>query len=94
MKERKSKSSTGYFIGGAALGAVIALLFAPKRGTETRKDIEEIWSRNSEKGRSVVNRILNRIPGRVKAAGAFGAIKEGGREALRAGKQKMEERSS
>lgn len=94
MKEDRSTSTVGYFIGGAALGAVLALLFAPKSGSDTRRDIGEAWERNSEKGRSVVSRLLERIPGRVKAAAAFGAAREGGREAYREGKEKIRERFS
>ena len=29
----------GFFVGGAAIGAAVALLYAPKAGAQTRKDI-------------------------------------------------------
>ena len=34
------KSGLGKFVLGAGLGAAISLLFAPKKGTELRKDIK------------------------------------------------------
>ena len=37
----KKKSNTGKFVLGAAVGAVLGLLFAPKSGRETRRIIKE-----------------------------------------------------
>lgn len=36
----------GFFLSGAAVGAVVALLFAPKTGAQTRKDIRR-FSKNA-----------------------------------------------
>ena len=36
-----AKTMTLLFVGGAALGAVAGLLFAPKSGEETRKEIKK-----------------------------------------------------
>ena len=36
-----SKKGTGKFVLGAALGAGLGLLFAPKKGKELRKDLKE-----------------------------------------------------
>ena len=38
--ERRS-SSLGAFIGGAVLGAAVALLYAPKTGEETQADLRD-----------------------------------------------------
>ncbi len=35
------KSNVGKFIAGAAIGAGLGILFAPKKGSETRKDLKE-----------------------------------------------------
>lgn len=47
-----SKKGLGKFLGGAAVGAGLALLFAPKTGEETRKDLKE-------KGTKLVKDIKN-----------------------------------
>lgn len=39
--ERRSGSSLGAFIGGAVLGAAVALLYAPKSGEETQADLRD-----------------------------------------------------
>jgi gas vesicle protein len=39
MRGFSKTEAVGFFIGGAALGAAIALLYAPKTGAQTRKDI-------------------------------------------------------
>jgi gas vesicle protein len=36
---------TGSFIAGAAIGAVVALLFAPKTGTQMRKEVRRFSRR-------------------------------------------------
>ena len=45
-----AKNGFGKFVLGAGLGAVLALLFAPKKGSELRNDIKKkiddfIWRR-------------------------------------------------
>ena len=39
MRGFSKTGAIGFFIGGAAVGAAIALLYAPKAGAQTRKDI-------------------------------------------------------
>lgn len=96
MKDYKDEESSGlgYFITGTVVGAVLTLLFAPQTGEETRKGIGDFWNKNSEKGRDLVNRVMEKVPGRVKAAAMGGAIKEGGQEAFREAKQGIEDRIS
>ena len=79
MRDYESDSTSGltYFISGAVLGAVVALLFAPKAGEETRKDLTDFLETNREKGRGLVNKVMDKIPARVKGAAAMGAVKEG-----------------
>lgn len=38
-----SKSGVGTFVTGVAVGAAIGVLFAPKKGSETRADLKELF---------------------------------------------------
>lgn len=40
-KEKKKKSGLGKFIAGVAIGTGIGVLFAPKKGSETRAELKE-----------------------------------------------------
>lgn len=40
-KEVKQSSGWGKFIAGAAIGATLGILFAPKKGSETRKELAD-----------------------------------------------------
>ena len=41
MGRISAKHVTGFFLAGAAIGAAAALLYAPKSGVQTRKDIRK-----------------------------------------------------
>lgn len=40
MMSKKKKSGVGKFLAGVAVGAGLGILFAPKKGSETREDIK------------------------------------------------------
>ena len=41
MSKEKKKSSKGKFVVGALVGATLGVLFAPKKGSETRKQLKD-----------------------------------------------------
>jgi gas vesicle protein len=47
MRSSSKKQLIGLFVAGAATGAAVALLFAPKNGTQTRKDIRRFSKRTA-----------------------------------------------
>lgn len=52
--ERNTRSMAtyaGFFISGAAVGAALGVLFAPKAGRETREDMSRWLKEKREKGR-------------------------------------------
>jgi gas vesicle protein len=51
--ERRGGSGIGLFLLGAALGAGIALLFAPQSGEETRADIRRVARKAKRKARDL-----------------------------------------
>lgn len=48
---RRSATYAGYFISGAAIGAALGVLFAPKAGRETRKDVSQWLKEKRENSR-------------------------------------------
>lgn len=41
MSKEKKKSGFGKFLAGATVGAALGVLFAPKKGSETRKELKD-----------------------------------------------------
>lgn len=48
---RRLGAYAGYFISGAGIGAAIGVLFAPKVGRETRRDLSLWFKKAEEQGR-------------------------------------------
>ncbi|MFI5348919.1 MAG: YtxH domain-containing protein [Elusimicrobiota bacterium] len=83
IQEEKSSTSAGwYLLGGLIAGAVAGVLLAPKSGAETREDLENLRRRGAENARSLIARIGEALPSRVKAAAVFGAAKGATKEAV------------
>lgn len=53
MSKENKKSGVGKFLVGAGIGAGLGLLFAPKSGKETRKDLKEKMDNLVEKAKNI-----------------------------------------
>ena len=92
IQEEKSSSKGGwYLLGGLIVGAVAGVLLAPKSGAETREDLEDLRRRGAEGARSLMARISDAIPSRVKTAAAFGAVKGGVKEAASESRDRLKQ---
>ena len=56
-------AKVGFFVGGAGIGALLALLFAPKTGEQTRKLI----AKKAEEGKDYVASKGREFRGRLKS---------------------------
>lgn len=66
IEERDAGSGLTVFLTGVLTGAVIALLYAPASGEETREQLGGWLQERGERGRGIVNRLREKIPGRVR----------------------------
>lgn len=83
MENEKSRvSPLWYTLGGAVIGLVVGVLYAPKKGSELRLDIVEWRRKGREKKEALMRKLNAMVPLRVKAAAALGALRAGGAEAI------------
>ncbi|MCR4296477.1 MAG: YtxH domain-containing protein [Elusimicrobia bacterium] len=89
--EEKKTSSFAYLIGGLVVGAVVGLLFAPKKGSELIEDIGD-WGRDTkERGRELYSRAKEYIPHRARSVPeSIRAAREAGEKAYDRVKDKAE----
>jgi gas vesicle protein len=59
-EEASAATKLTYLLVGGGIGAVIALLFAPKSGTELRGDIADVTRKGIEKGKETATQIQER----------------------------------
>lgn len=81
MGNNDLSSKLGYFLVGAGIGAVVALLFAPKPGHELRADISDATRRGidyaNDSARTIGERATNMYQtGREKASELYGMGRE------------------
>jgi gas vesicle protein len=81
MSRDQDSNKLAYFLIGAGVGAVVALLFAPKTGRELREDIADRTRRGVDKASEAYQTTRERArdlaaTGREKAAGAIEHAKE------------------
>ena len=81
MSREDGGSNFAFFVLGAAVGAGLGVLFAPKSGKETREQLSDWLDERREKGSELLTKIKEEIPAKKDQVAA----------ALRAGKQAFSE---
>jgi gas vesicle protein len=66
----KSEPGIGTFIAGLAIGAGLALLFAPKSGEETRRDIERRAKKIGNQAQDLVSEVTESVTEKFQEAKA------------------------
>jgi gas vesicle protein len=95
MSENNGGSNIAFFLAGAGIGALIALLFAPQSGKETRDYISQRASESREKVATKTQEYRKQAEGYVdKAKEIANKQKEQLSAALEAGKQAYREEKS
>jgi gas vesicle protein len=92
MSENNGGSKVVFFLAGAGIGAILALLFAPKTGQETRDYIVQRAGESRDRVTEKSQEYRQRAEGYVdKARGTVAKQKEQLSAALEAGKQAYRE---
>ncbi|MCL5005123.1 MAG: YtxH domain-containing protein [Acidobacteria bacterium] len=95
MSENNSGSNVAFFLAGAGIGAILALLFAPKSGKETRDYLTQKAGESREKVAAKSQEYRRQAEGYVdKAKEVVNKQKEQLSAALEAGKQAYREEKS
>ncbi len=81
MSSENGKRNLAFFLAGAAVGAGLGLLFAPKSGKETREQLADWLKKRREAGGELLTKIKEEIPAKKEQLVA----------AIRAGKQAYQE---
>ena len=67
MKKEKKKSGLGKFLAGAAIGAGLGVLFAPKKGSETRRELKQKFDELVAKAKEIdIDEVKENIENKVE----------------------------
>ena len=79
---KKGLPKWAYLLGGVAVGAAAGMLYAPKKGSETRADIADWTKKRNDERKAFMARMKREVPVAVAAA------KERAQEAIAAVKER------
>jgi gas vesicle protein len=81
-----------YLLIGAGIGAVVALLFAPKSGRELRREIADLSLKTIDKGKEAAHALGSKVSGGIEGARESVEHEKGQiAKAIEAGKQAYRE---
>ena len=67
MSKEKKKSGLGKFLAGAAIGAGLGVLFAPKKGSETRRELKQKFDELVAKAKEIdIDEVKENIENKVE----------------------------
>ncbi len=81
MGERKSGSSFAAFLFGGFIGMVLGILYAPRKGEETRKKLKDTINDIKEKSQDTIEKVKDTIED----------VKDKAEELFQEGKEKVQE---
>ncbi len=85
-------SKFGYFLAGMGIGAIVALLFAPRSGEETREYLRERWDDTRDEARRRTRELRDRAEEYAEKGKEFvGRQRESIEAAVEAGKRAYQE---
>jgi gas vesicle protein len=83
MEDEEKSGTVGLMLGALVVGAIAGMLFAPKKGSELRDDLSDLFRRNRKKALDLAHDLGDKIPSRLSAAAKDAAI-----DALRVANEK------